>query len=340
MNCRFLSVGAAVLTVAVVNVRVDAVTVTIEHGTEYQTMLGFGGHDPRGDVSTLVNDLGMSVHRAEIRPDGYNGPNYATFGGMHPWWTNGPFYTADFLKLIIDTIGFSIIRTEFYPRPDQADMFTKLIPFLRAVLQKSDESGADVRIIASVWTPPASLKGNNSTTAGSLRDGQESALADYLVTYLQYYKEQVGRDLFALSPQNEPQIGTGYNSCPYWPAQLAEVIVALGPKVKTANLPTRVFFSDDICCWYDWNNQVQTGIQGNRVADSVASIRAMHYAADDDNGSIQVFQQYGTGARQLGKQAWNTEFGNGSDSWDGAAWKNTKDMYYMLRYGFSGIVTG
>lgn len=115
------------------------------------------------------------------------------------------------------------------------------------------------------------------------------------------------------------------------------MIVSLGPKMKTAATPTRIFFSDDICCWYDWNNQVQTRVATNRVADSVASIRAMHYAADNDNGSVSVFNEYGTGARSLGKQAWNTEFGNGPDTWDGA-WKNVKDMYFMLNRGFSGIV--
>lgn len=90
------------------------------------------------------------------------------FGGMHPWWTNGPFYNPSWVRLLIDTLGLTIIRTELYPRPDQNDMFIKQIPYLRALKAHADSMGEPLKFIGSVWTPPASMKDNNNTTGGSL----------------------------------------------------------------------------------------------------------------------------------------------------------------------------
>jgi len=192
--------------------------------------------------------------------------------------------------------------------------------------------------MASIWTPPARFKANGSTTGGSLNMSQVGAFTDYLVDYLKYFKTQVGYDLHALSPQNEPTITTEYNSCDYQPADLATVIKALAPKLTSNNLPTKILYADDIFgAFPSFLGTCLSEVNKDATAAAYPQILAGHYGGNEI-ASRGEYRSYGRAAFNTGKKAWNSEFGNGSDSWDGGAWDNVRNMYYMLSYNYSGIV--
>ncbi|MBD3243333.1 MAG: hypothetical protein GF331_22275, partial [Chitinivibrionales bacterium] len=135
-------------------------TVTIDAQTEHQTIVGFGGTGINGSIDDLVDDMGLSVHRAVIEPE----------GGAFP--------------------SFSILR-------------------------QLKNKGVRT-FIAVPWSPPAHMKDNNSTiNGGSLLPQYYSAFANHLGKYITDFKSEVGTDLYAFSPQNEPRFPEPYNSCEY-----------------------------------------------------------------------------------------------------------------------------
>jgi glucuronoarabinoxylan endo-1,4-beta-xylanase len=86
--------------------------------------------------------------------------------------------------------------------------------------EKANASGAKARgakyAMASPWTPPASMKSNNNTVAGSLNTG---SYADY-AAYLKSFADYMGSDVDVISLQNEPDIHVTYVSCSWTPTQL------------------------------------------------------------------------------------------------------------------------
>lgn len=72
-------------------------------------------------------------------------------------------------------------------------------------------------VMATPWSPPASMKTNNNTTGGSLKPSSYADFANYLESFADYMSTN-GAPLYALSIQNEPDIQVNYESCD-WTAQ-------------------------------------------------------------------------------------------------------------------------
>ena len=83
--------------------------------------------------------------------------------------------------------------------------------------QKARARGAN--ILATPWTPPASMKSNNNPIGGSLLVAQYASYASYLNNFAAYMATN-GAPLAAISVQNEPDITVTYESCSWTPAQL------------------------------------------------------------------------------------------------------------------------
>lgn len=108
--------------------------------------------------------------------------------------------------------------------------------------------GADIRIVASPWSPPSWMKAGEHAemTGGRLRrdadaDGRliyYDAWARYLVAYVEAYADQ-GVPLWALTPQNEPGHAehARWDTC-FWSPEWQREFVAdyLGPGLVTAGL--------------------------------------------------------------------------------------------------------
>ncbi len=73
-------------------------------------------------------------------------------------------------------------------------------------------------VLATPWTPPASMKGNGSTIGGSLLAAQYANYAAYLNNFAAYMKTNRAA-LAAISVQNEPDITVTYESCSWTAAQ-------------------------------------------------------------------------------------------------------------------------
>jgi len=177
----------------------SAVKISVNKGTTYQTIEGFGAH-----------------------------------GAMDVWWEGGPFFNQAFLDRMIDDLGLTIVRNEYYPPDDNQCNFAKQTPYLRAMKEKAAASGEPLKFIATFWSPPAAFKDNNSIKQGGRVLPEHYAdLGKYAVSAIAAYKD-IGIDLYALSLQNEPNFKEPYNSCVYNPGQYRDMLKAAGPIIKQA----------------------------------------------------------------------------------------------------------
>ncbi len=224
-------VSFAVILAFISAARLDAVTVAVDEQVEYQTIEGFGAH-----------------------------------GAMNVWWSSGPFYNDNFLNLVVNDLGLSMIRNEYYPDNEKA---SSQLPYLQALHSKAQSSGKDVRFIFSIWSPPPRWKYcehggcpdpvwnrlSNGVGPGYDIDGNPVEpnpeyggkgnhypdYADYLIDAVSWYKNQVGVDLYALSFANEPDFAQSFNSCVWAAEQYRDFVKELGPKLDAQYPNVKIF---------------------------------------------------------------------------------------------------
>lgn len=163
-----------------------------------------------------------------------------------------------------------------------------------AAMKRAKQYGAI--ILATPWSPPASLKTNGSTVGGAMKDSSFAAYAAFLKSFVVYMASK-GVTVDAISVQNEPDWATTYESCVWTPSQMFNFVKNYGDSLGTKCIAAESFnykrsFTDSI------------------LNDSIA-VNKLGYVG----GHI-----YGDGlysydlARQKGKQVWMTEHLIGSDS--------------------------
>ena len=163
-------------------------------------------------------------------------------------------------------------------------------------------------IFASPWTPPASMKTNDSTNEGSLSTSSYADYAAYLEAYVSYATSQ-GVTLYAVSMQNEPDWNpcdpsgtdegpTGkdcYESC-LWTAAQMDTWVANNAALLTAgNNPVKLIMPEAL----GFSSSMSDTALNDSTADANISIIGGHlYGATP---------YYYANAVNKGKDVWMTE---------------------------------
>jgi glucuronoarabinoxylan endo-1,4-beta-xylanase len=104
-------------------------------------------------------------------------------------------------------LGFTILRLRVPPDTSQFAMQVATAKLAHAL---------GVKIIATPWTPPASMKTNDTIVGGELKTDSYAAYAAHLKSFVDYMSSN-GVPLYAVSVQNEPDVTVPYESC-YWNA--------------------------------------------------------------------------------------------------------------------------
>ncbi len=179
-------------------------------------------------VGCLLASLVVPAQSITVNPD----TQYQTiegFGGVNmPSWI--PNLTTEQLNTAFgnnnNQLGLTILRIKV---PSNKNDFSKELAAARTA------SSLGAIVMASPWSPPASLKSNNHTTGGYLPDSNYGAYADHLVSFANYM-EQNGVPLYAISVQNEPDIDVNYESCDWTAAAMTNFIAQQGHKFENVKL--------------------------------------------------------------------------------------------------------
>ncbi|NJW52132.1 glycoside hydrolase family 30 protein [Salinimicrobium oceani] len=126
--------------------------------------------------------------------------------------------------------------SEFSLEKDLEDV----IPLLQEILEINPEIG----IMATPWSAPVWMKDNQSFVGGSLQPQYYDVYADYLVKYIKAM-EELGIEIHALTPQNEP-LHAGNNPSMHMTAaeQTNFIKNSLGPEFAEAGVATDIIIYD------------------------------------------------------------------------------------------------
>ncbi len=219
-----------------------------------QTLVGIGTSFTESSAFVLAHL--EPAKRAEVMQNiyGEQGANFSltrTPIGATDFSVEGRYSYADVagdvslehFDIAVDSDGFS--RASY---PGIRDESFDLLPMIKQALEiKSRQADQDLRIIASAWTAPAWMKdiqdwyrnpaaeNNYQGTGGVLKPEYQSVYADYLLRYLDAYRDQ-GVYIWGLTPVNEPLGNSGQWESMHFSAETQNQFIKqhLGPALRAS----------------------------------------------------------------------------------------------------------
>jgi glucuronoarabinoxylan endo-1,4-beta-xylanase len=185
-------------------------------------------------------------------------------------------------------IGFSILRLRL---PSTQAEFNQNL----ATAQQAKAMG--VTLFASPWSPPASMKSNNSIVGGYLNDTSYASFAAWLKSFADFMSAN-GAPLSAVSVQNEPDVTVTYESCDWNATQLLRFARDFAPAVGTPIIIPESFHFD---------HTLSDSILNDPVAVNNVSIIGGHLYG----GGLTSYPL----AEQKGKEIWMTEWLDTDTTW-------------------------
>jgi glucosylceramidase len=209
-----------------------------------QTLLGIGSSFTESAAFVLAHLDEPSrdeVMRAIYSEQGANFSLARTPIGSTDFCVDGKYSYADVeaspalsnFSISVDQDGFSSEQHEGIK-----DENFDLLPMIHQAMSiKAAQQDADLRIIASAWTAPPWMKDNadwyEQGSGGSLKPDYETIYADYLIKYIEAYRQQ-GVELWGLTPVNEPLGNNGQWESMHFTAESQRDFIKhyLGPKLR------------------------------------------------------------------------------------------------------------
>ncbi len=205
-------------------------------------------------------------------------------------------YSLDDTPGDLELKDFSIARDE-----------KNLIPFIKAAMTIRPT----LRCWGSPWSPPAWMKTNNHYSKGSLKWEPPilRSYAEYLARWVEAYRA-AGVNVYAICPQNEPNILNVYPTCLWTGPQLRDFIADyLGPTLKERKTNVEL-----------WLGTLNDGNANDRAATVLDNAKANAFVSGvtfqyDAKGQIADVSQMYPDKKLMQSE---TECNNGENSWTDA----------------------
>jgi glucuronoarabinoxylan endo-1,4-beta-xylanase len=273
---------------------------------------------------------------------------FGFFGARDVWWTgnNENLFTEEWAQMIIEDLGLTIWRNEYYPpaTPEQSQDadWEKQKPVVEGIAAAAENARVDLKMIYTVWSPPADMKvaisdddswtdrerlvgvphPDGTKEGGALDPTKHEEFGNWLADGIALY-EELGIDLYAISPQNEPFFEQFFNSCFYHPEWYAEMLKESIPFVRERYPDIKIFggegmLSMEVQQWFHHNELIQPH---NEDARNQLDIWAVHGYVDGVNPTssseaADLWQaHYNEYAEPTGKPQWMTETSGFNEHW-------------------------
>lgn len=149
-------------------------------------------------------------------------------------------------RISIGSCDFSLKSYSYAQKHDLSDFSIEkdkkyIIPFIQDILKVKP----DLKFLASPWSPPSFMKNTKKLTCGGkLLDKYKQTYADYLVKFINSYKD-LGIDISYITVQNETNAITIWESCVYKPEDEVDFLVNyLYPTFQKNNITTKILIYD------------------------------------------------------------------------------------------------
>ena len=169
-------------------------TITVDEGTTYQEMVGFGAAIT--DASAWLLQNGMTAPQREALLQELFGRN--------------PGLGLSFTRLTMGASDFSLHQYSYDDMPvGQTDSSLAQFSidsnraYVLPVVQRALAINPQLKIMASPWSPPGWMKTTGSLIQGTLRPEAYAPFAEYFRRYIESYRAE-GVPIYAITLQNEP----------------------------------------------------------------------------------------------------------------------------------------
>jgi len=237
-----------------------------------------------GPATSVVYTASINLASAQQTIRGFGGATV-----FRPDLTDGDVNTL-FGNSNDNQVGLNILRVRVSPL-GSADWGTEL-----ANAKRVKALGGIV--MATPWSPPASMKTNNNTTGGELNPSSYASYAAYLKSFVDYMSSN-GAELYALSIQNEPDIQVNYESCDWSAQQMTDFIKNNNFDIGNTKLLAAESFHFD---------QAYTDVMLN---DATAAARISIIGGHIYGGGLARYDN----ALNKGKEVWMTEHLDTMTTW-------------------------
>jgi O-glycosyl hydrolase len=291
-----------------------APTVTVNGAATYQRITGFGASEAFGQAETLQNQP------AAVQQQVLN-LLYGTSGGAGLTMLRNEI-SADAGTTIEPTAPASPSAAPTYlPLSAIADdggqlWWAQTIKHEYGVTQD----------FADAWSAPAFMKTNDSVDNGGTLCGVpgatcasgdwRQAYANYLAQYARDYA-QAGVPLSYVGPENEANIGPGYDSMIMSPAQTANFMEYLGPTLARSGLRTRAE-----CCateGWDYAQQYAAAIEADPKANAWTPLFTSHGYTAPPNSPLTGWTKAVWETEWSTFETYDTAWNDGTDA-SGLSW--------------------
>lgn len=264
--------------------------VTVNWNSPEQTIDGFGGAavDFTSALSSNLADfffttssgIGLSILRTQIMPDLASCQAWATSLGGNP---------------STSCVGVASGATSLSGEP--------------LVAQEASTRGVTV-FIASCWSPPASMKSNGVFYQGGNFVGSSTNYANYAAALASYptFMAGYGITIYAISPQNEPDISQTYPSALWTAQEFHDFIPYFHSAIESSGHSPLIMFPENSAWSSTYNGFTATTMTDGSVAPDVGLLAQHGYAGDTN---IVAPTNYGT-------HLWMTEDSSQSATYDGS----------------------
>jgi len=212
------------------------------------------------------------------------------FGGMNfPRWQPGLTDSgADMTETAFGTepgqVGLSILRINM--DPDSVD-------WKRSLAATKAAQAHGVKIFASQWSVPISMKTTGKLIGGRLKTDSYGAYAAYMNTFIDYMKQN-GVDIYAMSPANEPDCPVMYETTEWSASEVFNWVKNHGATVKAKILAAETF---------QFNKSYVDMILADAGAAANLDIVGAHPYGISNITSVMSYPK----AAEKGKSLWMTE---------------------------------
>src|SRR6266850_2501306 len=276
----------------------NPMTITVDEGTQFQQMEGFGASFTDSSAWLVYNKL-STAQRNALMTSLFSPANGIGLGllrqplGASDFSTIGNYSYDDMPAGQTDPNlnNFSTAHDDAY-----------IIPVLKQALQLNPA----LKIIGTPWSPPGWMKTSGSMIGGNLKPEAYSPFANYFLKYIQAYQTQ-GILVNYVTVQNEPLFIPGGYPGMGMPATVQASFIKnyLGPAFAASNIKTKILAYD-----HNWDviNYPETVLADADSAQFVSGV-AWHWYGGDVSAQTIVHDEYPN------KDAFITEASGGS--WQG-----------------------
>jgi glucuronoarabinoxylan endo-1,4-beta-xylanase len=236
---------------------------------------------------------------------------------------------ASFQNQVGNDLGASIIRLALPPQMQSSQDLNPSVLNLASFnfgafdppanfIQALRAAHPELKVMLSIWTPPAWMKTNNSLiNGGTLRADRREHFGKYCAAACIGFQQTYGVPVYGISIQNEPAFAQTYDSCVYTPAEMRLALEAVKAAFAKWDVTTRIMAPEDVSETPRWLSFVREIVPSQPTSRGGVSILNIHGFPNWPANGAEGWKDLRARMRNIDLPIWMTEVSGEEPTWLG-----------------------